>query len=93
MFSTSERSAGTSWLPPVPVSAGAEERVAAAAVAAPDGRPGPPDAAVEAAAGPAEAAVAARALLFAAPGAAGVAAAQPGARVQHVRPAEGVLEA
>src|SRR5258708_25093707 len=31
MFSTSERSAGTSWLPPVPVSAGAEERAAAAA--------------------------------------------------------------
>jgi len=92
MFSTSERSAGTSWLPPVPVSAAAEERAAAAAVVgAPDGRPGPPDA--EAAAGPAEAAVAARALLFAAPGAAGVAAAQPGARVQHVRPAEGVLEA
>ncbi len=94
MFSTSERSAGTSWLPPVPVSAAAEERAAAAAaVAAPDGRPGPPDAAVEAAAGPAEAAVAAPALLFAAPGAAVVAAAQPGARVQHVRPAEGVLEA
>src|SRR5258708_10913026 len=93
MFSTSDRSAGTCWLPPVPVWGGAEERVAAAAVAAPDGRPGPPDAAVEAAAGPAEAAVAARALLFAAPGAAGVAAAQPGARVQHVRPAEGVLEA
>src|SRR5258708_5780766 len=46
MFSTSERSAGTSWLPPVPVSAAAGERAAAAAVAAPDGRVGPPDAGV-----------------------------------------------
>src|SRR5260221_11132578 len=69
MFSTSERSAGTSWLPPVPVSAAAEERAAAAAaVAAPDGGPGPPDGAGGGARGPAQAAVAAPALLFAAPG-------------------------
>src|SRR5260370_10879475 len=90
MFSTSERSAGTSWLPPVPVSAAAEERAAAAAVVgAPDGRPGPPDA--EAAAGPAEAAVAARALLFAAPGAAGGGAAPPRWRGQPWCPGGGGL--
>src|SRR5258708_36891815 len=71
MFSTSERSAGTSWLPPVPVSAAAEERAAAAAVAAPDGRLGPPDAAGGAAAGAAAAAAAAPAPLFSAPGGGG----------------------
>src|SRR5260221_10814994 len=43
MFSTSERSAGTSWLPPVPVSAGAGERAAAAGgLGGAGGGPGPP---------------------------------------------------
>lgn len=57
---------------------------AAAAEAAPDGRPGPPDAAAEAA-GPAEA-LAAPALRFAPPDAAPVAV-EPGVAVQSVRPA------
>src|SRR5260370_26410227 len=52
MLSTSERSAGTSWLPPVPVSAGAGERGAGAAGGgAPGGPPGAPGAGAEAVAG------------------------------------------
>src|SRR5260221_7970739 len=78
MFSTSERSAGTSWLPPVPVSAAAEERAAAAAaVAAPDGRPGPPDAAGEAAGGPAPGGGGAPRLPFLAAGGGGVGGGEP----------------
>jgi hypothetical protein len=92
VFSISERSADISWLPRVPVSQAAAGAAAAAGVAAPDGRPGPPDAAAEAAVGPAEA-VAAPALLSEAPGAVAVAAAvQPGVRVLRGRPAEWALE-
>src|SRR5260370_35749343 len=81
MFSTSERSAGTSWLPPVPGSAAAEERAAAAAVVgAPGGGPGPPGA--EAAAGPADAAGAARACPLHAAGCAGELGACPRCRAQ-----------
>jgi hypothetical protein len=88
VFSISERSADISWLPRVPVSQAAAGAAAAAGVAAPDGRPGPPDAAAEAV-GPAEE-VAGTALLSAPPDAV---AAEPGARVQRVRPAARVLKA
>jgi hypothetical protein len=85
-FSILRRSADISWLPRVLP----EAELAAAAVAAPDGRPGPPDAA-GAAAEPAGA-VAAPVLLSAALGAV-EAAAQPGVRVQRVRPAAWALQA
>jgi hypothetical protein len=93
VFSISERSADISWLPRVPVSQAAAGAAAAAGVAAPDGRPGPPDAAAEAAVGPAEA-VAAPALLSEAPDAVVVVAAavQPGVRVLRGRSAEWALE-
>jgi hypothetical protein len=81
VFSTSEHSADISWLPQEQAARGVAQ--AAAAEAVPDGRPGPPDAAAEAA-GLAEA-VGAPALRFAPPGAA-PAAAEPGVAVQHVRP-------
>src|ERR1700688_4787015 len=79
-FSILRRSADISWLPRVLP----EAELAAAAVAAPDGRPGPPDAA--GAAVEPTGAVAAPVLLSAALGAV-EAAAQPGVRVQRVRPA------
>ena len=82
--------------------------MAAVAEAVPAGRPGPPDAAVEVAAAPAEAAAEAPAALSAAPAeveaaepaslsaasraGAVVAVAQPAVRVQRARPAEWALE-